>query len=259
LLKLIKLVFTKLIKKSNYKNNINVFSKNTDLILSDIKFNNLTLTYNQKLNSFIEKHYFGINKYSITKIAERVEINKNYLFDNYNIDRWLILSTFLSKLVPNNKSIKDKIVLNLNFLYLIRSYRGWRHTFNLPVRGQRTWSNAWTLSKSKNYLREYKYNCFKKGLNYSTNEDIKNAFYLEQLNALWKWQWEKEWLLAFKKRQAQLKKTRGLKRLELSSLSKVNPNFTKSKKQVIIPIGFENGFMKNYLKNSKKTFNNFKK
>jgi hypothetical protein len=79
--------FNKLIKKSNYKNNINVFSKNTDLILSDIKFNNLTLTYNQKLNSFIEKHYFGINKYSITKIAERVEINKNYLFDNYNIDR----------------------------------------------------------------------------------------------------------------------------------------------------------------------------
>jgi hypothetical protein len=175
------------------------------------------------------------------------------------LDSDFILYTFLNYNIPTNKSIKDKLLLNLNFLYLIKSYRGWRHIFNLPVRGQRTWSNAWTLLKSKNVLREYKFNYFKLGLSHSTNEDLKNAFYLEQLNILWKWQWEKEWLLAFKKRQAQLKKTRGLKRLELSSLSKVNPNFTKSKKQVIIPIGFENGFMKNYLKNSKKTFNNFKK
>ena len=246
------------ILKTNFKYKQHSLKKNNDLILSDFKFNNLTINYNQKISSFLSNQFFGVNKFFLNKIIERTEISLNFSFNNYDIDRWLILHTFLNSIIPNNKSIKEKLTLNLNFLYLIRSYRGWRHIFNLPVRGQRTWSNAWTLSKSKNILREYKFNYFKLGLNYSNSEDLKNAYYLEQLNVLWKWQWEKEWILAFKKRQAQLKKVRGLKKLELSSLAKVNPNFTKSKKQTIIPIGFEPGFMKNYLRDSKK-LNSFKK
>jgi hypothetical protein len=51
-----------------------------------------------------------------------------------------------------------------------------------------------------------------------------------------------------------LKKTKGLKKLELSSLANVNPNFTKAKKQVIIPVGFDNGFTKTYLKEIKQQF-----
>jgi len=42
-----------------------------------------------------------------------------------------------------------------------------------------------------------------------------------------------------------------LKKLELSVLAKTNPNFTKSKKQTIVPIGFESGFTRNYLKEVK--------
>jgi hypothetical protein len=91
---------------------------------------------------------------------------------------------------------------------------------------------------------------FKKELGSVSPDEIKNAFYLEQLNALWKYQWEKEWLLAYKKRQAQLKKSKGYKKLELSSLSKINPNFTKAKKQALVPVGFDSGFTKNYLKSS---------
>lgn len=232
---------------TNTKNKI----KKSINLSSEIKFNNQSVLYNTNLNSFLSKSFFGVSNNFVNVTSARLEINPKYSFNVYGIDKWLALNYLLNDLVPMNKSIKDKLILNINFLFLIRSYRGWRHAFGLPVRGQRTWSNAWTSQKSKNILRDYKFNCFKNGLATNHPDEIKNAFYLEQLNALWKWQWEKEWLLALKKRQAQLKKSRGFKRLEISSLSKVNPNFTKSKKQVIIPIGFEAGFTKNYLKDLK--------
>ncbi len=223
-------------------------------LLSDFKFNTQTIFYNMHLSQFISKAYYGINKGIVKSIEERSEITKNQNFDNYGIDKWLVLTHYLNTLVPSNNSIKERLILNLNFLFLIKSYRGWRHTFSLPTRGQRTWSNGWSAFKSKNYLREYMFNCFKSGLANAHPEEIKNAFYLEQLNSLWKTQWEKDWLLAYKKRQAQLKKTKGLKKLELSSLANVNPNFTKAKKQVIIPVGFDNGFTKTYLKEIKQQF-----
>ena len=241
-----------ILKKTTHKNELKNILKNTNLVLSEFRFNNVNINYNQKLDSFLSHSFFGINKYFLSKIEERVEISKKIVFNNYGIDKWFSLSLYLSELLPNNKSIKDKLVLNLVFLFLIKTYKGWRHAFNLPTRGQRTWSNALSRNKTKNFLRDYKFNCFKVGLGNCSGEDIKNAFYLEQLNSLWKWQWEKEWQIAFKKRQSQLKKTRGAKRIELSSLASVNPNFTKSKKQLIMPVGFEHGFTKNYLKSFKK-------
>lgn len=237
--------------KTQYKNNKLESKRGFDILLSDCKFNENTILYNHKLSMFLSKNFFGISKHLVNLISIRVEISPLYSFGEYSIDRWLILNAYLANMIPSNKSIKDKLLLNLTFLYLIRSYRGWRHSFNLPVRGQRTWSNAAAPSKIKNMLREYKFNCFKSGLVNAHPDEVKNAFYLEQLNSLWKWQWEKEWLLAFKKRQSQLKKSRGLKKLELSVLAKTNPNFTKSKKQTIVPIGFESGFTRNYLKEVK--------
>jgi len=239
------------LQKTIYKNKNKSKKQNVTTILSDFKFNNNTIMYNYKIKNFVSKNFFGMNNHLVSLLEERLEVNKHIQLSKYSIDKWLSLSFCLNNLVPTNKTVKEKLILNLNHLFLIRSYRGWRHTFNLPTRGQRTWSNAASNNKTKNVLRDYKFNCFKTGLANSSPEDVKNAFYLEQLNALWKWQWEKEWALAFKKRQTLLKKTRGLKKLDLSSLARVNPNFTKSKKQVLIPFGFESGFTKNHLKNSK--------
>ncbi len=44
----------------------------------------------------------------------------------------------LLSVVPNNKELKKKVVFNIFVLDLINSYKGLRHAFGLPVRGQRT-------------------------------------------------------------------------------------------------------------------------
>jgi small subunit ribosomal protein S13 len=44
----------------------------------------------------------------------------------------------LLDVVPGNKDLKKKNIFNIFILDLVNSYRGLRHAFGLPVRGQRT-------------------------------------------------------------------------------------------------------------------------
>lgn len=236
--------------KTNFKLN-NTQVEKISFNLNDFKFNNVMVSYDNNLNTFLSKNFFGINNYFIEVISKRVEFNYTNNFNFYKFDRWYVFKTLLSDLIPINKSIIDKTLINLNFLFLIKSYRGWRHSFNLPSRGQRTWSNAWSVFKSKNIFRSYKYSCFCSDITNAHPDELKSAFFLEQLNLLWKSQWEKEWLIAVKRRTAQLKKNAGIKKLELNLMAKTNPNFIKNKKNNLIPIGFESGFTKSYLKDIK--------
>jgi len=59
------------------------------------------------------------------------------------------------KWVDKNKilvesSLTQKIVAKINKLKSIKIYRGLRHAFNLPVRGQRTKTNAFSARKKSN-------------------------------------------------------------------------------------------------------------
>ena len=44
----------------------------------------------------------------------------------------------LLAIVPNNKQLQKKSIFNIFMLDLVNSYKGLRHAFGLPVRGQRT-------------------------------------------------------------------------------------------------------------------------
>ena len=143
-------------------------------------------------------------------------------------------------------------LFNIYFLDFIGSYRGYRHSFGLPVNGQRTWTNAKTAFSSNSLLRNYKLNSFKKSLLNLPLSDVNNAFYLEQLNFLWKSQWELEWFFAKKKRLVDLKKSRGYIKFDVNTLAKINPNVKDKKKQSLFSIGFDPGFTKFILKNNVK-------
>jgi small subunit ribosomal protein S13 len=71
------------------------------------------------------------------------------------------------KWVDKNKllvesSLKQKIVFDINKLKSIKIYRGLRHAYNLPVRGQRTKTNASSVrkkfNKNVNKTKTYKKN-----------------------------------------------------------------------------------------------------
>lgn len=213
-------------------------------------FNNKQIFYNFKLNAFLEKKIDGFKKSSVTVFEQRLEISTSYGINLYKNSKWLILNNLLSCIIPNNKTLKKKRLINIYFLDFIASYRGYRHSFGLPVNGQRTWTNAKTTFSSNFLLRNYKLNSFKKSLLNLPLADVNNAFFLEQLNFLWRSQWEFEWIFAKKKRLVDLKKSRGFIKFDINVLSKINPNMKDKKKQNLFSIGFDPGFTKFILRNN---------
>ncbi len=165
------------------------------------------------------------------------------------------------RLFHKKKNIKDRKLLNIFFLDLINSYRGWRHARGLPVRGQRTWTNAWTTYRANLVLREYKIILAKKIYGNISSSELNVAYLAEQVNMLWKLQWEQEWREAKKKRLVYLKKDVNLYKVDLYSMSKglvggYTKRGDKAKKQKqttrknYFSLGFDTGFTKTLLKTS---------
>ena len=215
-------------------------------------FNNKQIFYNFKLIDFLDKNIDGFKNNYINFFEQRLEISKKFNINLYKNSKWFILLNLLDVLIPENKSLKKRLLINTYFLNFIESYRGYRHSFGLPVRGQRTWTNANSTFQSNLMLRGYKLNIFKKSLSNLPIVDVNNSFYLEQLNYLWKNQWELEWIFAKKKRLIDLKKNRGFIKFDIGVLSKINPNVKDKKKQNLFSIGFDPGFTKIILKNNLK-------
>jgi len=68
------------------------------------------------------------------------------------------------------------------------SYQTFRHLFNLPVNGQRTWGGGNSIKITKSNLFNYKFTKLKKITNCSNN-----SFLAETTNIVWKYQWFHEW------------------------------------------------------------------
>jgi hypothetical protein len=143
-------------------------------------------------------------------------------------------------------------------LDLLSLYRGWRHSRNLPVRGQRTWSNGWTASRSNILLKHLRIKKGKKMYGNLPISEIYTAQLAEQINSMWKDQWPHEWSAA---RSSRLKSTahRNVIKTDLYSMAQGNVmspvKFQKlSKKQQQsynknhFSLGFDPGFTKPLLK-----------
>ena len=65
------------------------------------------------------------------------------------------VNILLSQISNVNLSLKNLEKLNILRYYLIKSYKGYCHSIGKPVRGQRTWSNAWTSFRINNTLRSF--------------------------------------------------------------------------------------------------------
>ncbi len=68
--------------------------------------------------------------------------------------QYLYLKNKVRSLLAVEKSTESKLqtdLVNIQFLKEIRSYRGVRHKARLPVRGQRTHTNAKTTKKKKTF------------------------------------------------------------------------------------------------------------
>jgi len=94
-------------------------------------------------------YIFGIGKTTALKILRQAKINPEVIAKNLKEDEVERIKEIVEKNFKVEGSLKAEITSNIKRLKDIGSYRGLRHIKNLPVRGQRTRSNARTKRGKK--------------------------------------------------------------------------------------------------------------
>jgi len=87
---------------------------------------------------------YGIGWTSSGKILDQVGIDKHKRVKDINEDELKKITAVIEKNYKVEGDLKEQINENIKRLREINSYRGGRHLKGLPVRGQRTRSNART-------------------------------------------------------------------------------------------------------------------
>lgn len=82
------------------------------------------------------------------------------------------LNVIFSQVNSVNNNVDDLKKFNILRLYLIKSHKGRCHALGKPVRGQRTWSNAWNSYKVNKTLRSFINETKKKMLKNKKEEKI---------------------------------------------------------------------------------------
>lgn len=87
---------------------------------------------------------YGIGWSKSGQILTQVGIDKNKKVGELNENELKKITTLIEKNYKVEGDLREEITANIKRLKEIGSYRGLRHVKNLPVRGQRTRSNART-------------------------------------------------------------------------------------------------------------------
>lgn len=89
-------------------------------------------------------YIFGIGRSSSTKILEKTGIDRNTRVKNLTEDEVVRLRDEIEKHYKVEGDLRREVTQNIKRLIEINCYRGMRHRRGLPVRGQRTRTNART-------------------------------------------------------------------------------------------------------------------
>jgi small subunit ribosomal protein S13 len=89
-------------------------------------------------------YIFGIGRQTANKILEATGVDKNTRVRNLTEEEVNKLREYIDKNIKVEGDLRREIALNIKRLIEIGSYRGIRHRRGLPVRGQRTKTNART-------------------------------------------------------------------------------------------------------------------
>ena len=91
---------------------------------------------------------YGIGNKRLEKISKNLGLNYRFLKLHTKKKINLRIETFFRRYLYTFH-LRRKKKKSMDFLWLIRSYKGFRHKFGLPSRGQRTKTNARTKKKVK--------------------------------------------------------------------------------------------------------------
>jgi small subunit ribosomal protein S13 len=89
-------------------------------------------------------YIFGIGRTTSNRILKMAGIDPNRRIRDLSEEEVVVLRDLIDKNVKVEGDLRREIALNIKRLVEIGSYRGIRHRRGLPVRGQRTKTNART-------------------------------------------------------------------------------------------------------------------
>ncbi|HAZ37198.1 MAG TPA: 30S ribosomal protein S13 [Clostridiaceae bacterium] len=89
-------------------------------------------------------YIYGIGKSSADKILKETGVNPDTRVKDLTEDEISKLRDYIDKNLTVEGDLRREVALNIKRLIEIGSYRGIRHRKGLPVRGQRTKTNART-------------------------------------------------------------------------------------------------------------------
>ncbi len=111
-------------------------------------FRDFTLTERKEIRISLMNIY-GISWQKSNKIINKLGLSKPYFSNNLN-DYYINLILYILKgFIISDTKIKRIIDNNINNLLINNCYRGSRHRLTLPVRGQRTRTNAATQRRKR--------------------------------------------------------------------------------------------------------------
>ena len=89
-------------------------------------------------------YIYGIGRSSARKICSRAGVDENAKVENWSDDNINNVRKVINDDFKVEGSLRSEVQLSIKRLLDIGSYRGMRHRKGLPVRGQRTRTNART-------------------------------------------------------------------------------------------------------------------
>ncbi|MFA5047551.1 MAG: 30S ribosomal protein S13 [Patescibacteria group bacterium] len=90
-------------------------------------------------------YLYGIGQSLSNKILAELKINPDTRVNDLTDEQANALRTVIEKSYPVEGELRREILGNIKRLKEIKSYRGIRHSKNLPVRGQKTKTNTRTV------------------------------------------------------------------------------------------------------------------
>ena len=94
-------------------------------------------------------YIYGIGRVSATKILEKANVNPDTRVRDLTDDEVKVLSEVIDEGYMVEGDLRREIAMNIKRLQEIGCYRGIRHRKSLPVRGQKTKTNARTRKGPK--------------------------------------------------------------------------------------------------------------
>jgi small subunit ribosomal protein S13 len=89
-------------------------------------------------------YIYGIGRSMALEILQAAEVDPDTKVDDWTDDEQARIRQFINEQVKTEGALRSEVQLSIKRLMDIGSYRGLRHRAGLPLRGQRTRTNART-------------------------------------------------------------------------------------------------------------------